>query len=94
MDSERLERMLAEALQAKRPVLVNPTEEELRRTAEQLRSSGNLTCTACRSPITEEIYFTRRISLGKGLEALAHLHPACAETFTAAMEQPPEGEPV
>jgi hypothetical protein len=74
--------MLAEAMQAKRPVLVNPTEDQLRQTAEELRCTGKLTCTACRKPITEETYLTRRITLGKGLEAVAHLHELCEAGFT------------
>lgn len=84
--SNRIERMLAEAIQTKRPVLVNPTEDEIRRKAEELRLEGKLYCTHCRKPIHEEDFRTRRISFGPRLEAVAHLHVECAQEFAAAME--------
>lgn len=85
--TERMERMLAEAIQAKRPVLVNPTEDEIRRKAEELRLEGKLICTACRRAIQDEDFRTRRIAFGPRLEAVAHLHAACEEAFAAAMEE-------
>jgi len=85
--SQRLERMLAEAIQTKRPVLVNPTEDELRRKAEELRLEGKLLCTYCRKPIQEPEFRTRRISFGPRLEGIAHLHVACEAPFSAAMEE-------
>lgn len=85
--SERLERMLAEAIQSKRPVLVNPTEDELRRKAEELRLEGKLICTFCRKPILEPEFRTRRVSFGPRLEGVAHLHVACEPSFAVAMEE-------
>jgi hypothetical protein len=87
--TERMERMLAEAIQANRPVLVNPTEDEIHSKAEELRLEGKLICTACRKPIHEEDFRTRRITFGPRLEAVAHLHVACEADFAAAMEQEP-----
>lgn len=91
--TERLERMLAEAIRSNRPMLVNPTEDELRRKAEELRQEGKLICTSCRKPITEGEFRTRRIAFGPRLEGVAHLHVACEAAFAAAMEQPPEQDP-
>jgi hypothetical protein len=84
--SERLERMLAEALKDRRPVLVNPTEDDIRRKAEELREEGRLICTACRKPIQDEDFRTRRVSFGPRLEAIAHLHPDCEPHFDTGLE--------
>lgn len=84
--SEQMERMLAEAIRDKRPVLINPTEDEIRRKAEELRLEGRLICTSCRKPIFEESFRTRRITFGPRLEALAHLHEACEPAFQQAMD--------
>lgn len=75
--TERLEQLLAEAIRSDRPVLVNPTEEEIRLAAERLRMEGRLICTRCRQPITEEKFVTRRIEFGPRLQAIAHLHTGC-----------------
>lgn len=85
--AEWVERMLAEAIQTKRPVLVNPTEDELRRKAEELQQEGRLICTACRKPIQEPEFRTRRVAFGPRLEVVAHLHQACEPEFAAAMEE-------
>lgn len=83
--TERMERILAEAIQTRRPVLINPTEDEIRRKAEELRLEGRLICTGCRKPIHEESFETRRITFGPRLEAVAHLHLGCVDAFAAAM---------
>lgn len=85
--SERIKQMLAEAIQTKRPVLVNPTEDEIRSAAESLRLEGRLLCTACRKPIAEEDFQTKRVNFGPRLQAVAHLHASCEASFTAAMEE-------
>jgi hypothetical protein len=82
---ERMERILAQALAAQRPVLVNPTEDEIRRKAEEMRQAGKLVCTFCRRPIAEEPFATRRISFGSRLQAVAHVHVACEGSFESAM---------
>jgi hypothetical protein len=74
-----MERLLAEAIQSRRPVLVNPTDEQIRAAAEDLRQAGRLICTVCREPITGERFATRRISCGPRLEALAHVHLECGK---------------
>ncbi len=83
--NERLGRILAQAIQTGRPVLVNPTEEEIRAAAENLRTEGKLICTVCREPIHEETFRTQRLSFGSQMDAVAHLHAACyteaSETF-------------
>lgn len=76
--SERLQRLLAEAITSDRPVLVNPSEDELRTAAERLRQEGRLICTACRKPITGE-FQTKRIEFSPRLQAVAHLHPSCED---------------
>ncbi len=85
--SEQMERILTEALQSKRPVLVNPTEDEIRRAAEGLRLEGRLICTACRKPIREEDFHSERISFGPRLQAIVHLHETCRRSFADALAQ-------
>lgn len=75
--SEEMERLLADALQADRPVLVDPSEDELRAAAERLRREGRLTCKRCGKPIEEEGFVTHRISFGPRLQVVVHLHPGC-----------------
>ncbi|MFZ5816642.1 MAG: hypothetical protein ACOY93_15335 [Bacillota bacterium] len=77
--AERLERLLTEAIRNDRPVLVNPTEDEIRAAADRLRSEGRLICTRCRKAIEEANFVTRRIEFGPRLQAIAHLHPGCSE---------------
>jgi Na+-translocating ferredoxin:NAD+ oxidoreductase RNF subunit RnfB len=79
--TERIEEILAAAIQTERPVLVNPTEDEIRLKAEELRMAGKLMCTGCRKPIQEPQFRTRRIAFGPRLEAVAHLHVACESAF-------------
>lgn len=86
-EEEKMEQMLAEAIQTKRPVLVNPTDDEIRRAAEGLRQEGRLICTACRKPIREENFRTQRISFSPRLQAVAHLHTDCEKEFSAAMDE-------
>ena len=85
--SEEMKQILAAALASQRPVLVNPTEDELRRKADELRLEGRLICTYCRKPIAEGDFHTRRIAFGPRIEAVAHLHLVCGPAFTAAMEE-------
>ncbi|HLN64685.1 MAG TPA: hypothetical protein VK464_24445 [Symbiobacteriaceae bacterium] len=92
--TDRMERILAEAIAAQRPVLVNPTEDEIRLKAEELRQAGKLTCTFCRRPILEESFRTRRISFGPRLQAVAHLHCDCEEPFAAGVEERAEAQGV
>jgi hypothetical protein len=82
--SDEMKRLLSEALQSQR-VLVNPTEDELRHKAEELREKGELKCTACRKPIYDELFETRRVTFGPRIEAIAHLHMGCAEAFRTSM---------
>lgn len=84
--TERIERLLAEAIETQRPVLVNPSEDEIRRAAEELRLAGRLICTSCRKPISDELFLTRRINFGRRLQAVAHLHATCATAFAAALD--------
>jgi len=86
-EQEQMEQMLAEAIKSKRPVLVNPTDDEIRRAAEDLRLEGRLICTACRKPIREESFRTQRIAFSPRLQAVAHLHEACEDGFNTAMEE-------
>lgn len=79
--SEELERLLKEALTRRKAVLVNPTDLEIRETAERLRQQGNLICTVCRTPIVAPEYRAERISLGDQVEAVVHLHPECGQTW-------------
>jgi hypothetical protein len=85
--TERMERILVEALQGPRPVLVNPTEDDLRKKAEELRHAGKLTCTYCRKPVHDPAFVTQRLQFGPRLQAVAHLHPDCAGPFTVAMAE-------
>lgn len=89
--TERLERLLAEALRNDRPVLVNPTEDELRTAAERLRLEGRLICTKCRKPITDEDFISRRIEFGPRLQAIAHMHPGCDEPLVLEPEEQSAG---
>lgn len=84
MLTERLERLLAEAIRNERPVLVNPTEDEIRAAAERLRTEERLICTRCRKPITAADFVTKRIEFGPRLQAIAHLHPTCDEPLVRA----------
>lgn len=92
MVADRMERMLVEAIRTQRPVLVNPTEDEIRRAADDLRTAGRLICTACRRPIQTESFVSQRIAFGERLEAVAHLHLECEEGFSLAMQQSDEAE--
>jgi len=85
--TERLERILAEAIRTERPVLVNPTEDEIRAAALRLLQEGRLICTRCRKPIRDDQFVTRRIEFGPRLQAIAHLHTGCEEPLV------PETEP-
>ncbi|MGE5676349.1 MAG: hypothetical protein ACM3XM_21100 [Mycobacterium leprae] len=89
---ERLKEILAAAVQSQRPVLVNPTEDEIQKTAERLRLERKLICTACHKPILEPDFHSRRVSLGPRLVAIAHLHPDCdtnpVEVADEEAEQP------
>jgi hypothetical protein len=89
-----MERILAAAIASQRPVLVNPTSDELRQKAEELRLQGRLICTFCRKPIQEPEFHTRRIAFGPRLEAVAHLHHGCQVDFAAAMEERAERQGV
>lgn len=89
--AERLERLLAEAIRADRPVLVNPTEDEIRAAAERLRQEGRLTCTKCRRPITDAGFVTRRIEFGPRLQAIAHVHTECDEPLVLEPEKQSDG---
>lgn len=75
--SEEMERLLVNAIEAERPVLIDPTEDELRAAAERLRMEGKLYCTRCRKPIQDSKFITRRISFGPRLQAVVNLHPEC-----------------
>lgn len=86
--SEELERLLKEALTRRKAVLVNPTDSEIRTTAENLREQGSLICTVCRQPIMTPDYRAERISLGEQVEAVVHLHPDCAENWTPKDPEP------
>jgi hypothetical protein len=72
-----MERLLADALKADRPVLVDPSEDELRAAAERLRREGRLTCKRCGKPIEEEGFVTHRVNFGPRLQVVVHLHPGC-----------------
>lgn len=85
--TERMKEILAEAIQTKRPVLINPTEDEIRLKAEELRLQGRLICTNCRRPITGEEFRTRRIAFGPRLEAIVHLHPECETEFADGLAE-------
>lgn len=79
--SEELERLLKEALTRRKAVLVNPTDSEIRETAEHLRQKGSLICTICRHPIEVPEYRAERISLGEQVEAVVHLHTECGQAW-------------
>jgi len=85
--TEHMERVLMEALQAKRPVLVNPTDDEIHTAAEDLRKQRKLICTACRKVIDEPEFESQRITFSPRLQAVAHLHVDCAENFRSDMAQ-------
>ena len=87
--TERLERLLAEAIQNDRPVLVNPTEDELRTAAERLRLEGRLICTRCRKVINDADFVTKRIEFGPRLQAIAHLHAGCDASLVPGQEERP-----
>jgi hypothetical protein len=84
---EQVERMLAEAAANRGRVLINPTPDEIRQKADELRLQGRLFCTFCRRPIADEAFATRRINFGSRLQAVAHLHQTCEAEFAAAMEE-------
>ncbi|MBP2016820.1 hypothetical protein J2Z79_000193 [Symbiobacterium terraclitae] len=75
--SDEMERLLADALKADRPVLVDPSEDELRAAAERLRREGRLTCKRCGKPIEEEGFVTHRVNFGPRLQVVVHLHAGC-----------------
>lgn len=91
--TERLERLLAEAIRTDRPVLVNPTEDEIRAAAERLRAEGRLICTKCRKPITDAEFVTKRIEFGPRLQAIAHMHSGCDEPLVLERDDEPAGPP-
>lgn len=74
-----------EALQAKRPVLVNPTDDEIHAAAEELQQQGKLICTACRTAISETVFESQRVTFSPRLQAVAHLHIGCADIFRSDM---------
>jgi len=89
--SDEMERLLADALRSDRPVLIDPSEDELRAAAERLRQEGKLTCTRCRKAILEEGFITRRINFGPRLQVVVHLHPGCDDgSLTDPQEEPVE----
>jgi hypothetical protein len=75
--TEQMRRLLAEAVASDRPVLVNPTDEEIRAAAEALRQQGRLICTNCRRPILESEFRSQRLQLGPQVQAVAHTHLCC-----------------
>ncbi|HWI66722.1 MAG TPA: hypothetical protein VNT75_33325 [Symbiobacteriaceae bacterium] len=85
--SDGMERLLAQTLASQGRVLVDPTHDELRRRAEELRELGRLNCTFCRKPISAGAFATRRLRFGTRLEVVANLHPECEEGFAAATEE-------
>lgn len=80
--SDRLQRILGEAIQSRRPVLIDPTDEQIREAAEALRQEGRLICTGCRQPITDDEFRSQRVSFGPRLQAVAHLHVGCEADLT------------
>jgi hypothetical protein len=87
--TERLERLLAEAIRSDRPVLVNPTEDEIRAAAERLRIEGRLICTKCRRQIKDADFVTKRIEFGPRLQAIAHMHTGCDEPLVPERGEEP-----
>jgi len=83
--TDDMERVLMEALQAKRPVLINPTDDEIHAAADGLRLQGKLICTACRQTINEIEFESERVSFSPKLQAVAHLHTECAGGFRTKM---------
>lgn len=75
--NEQERRLLAQAVASERPVLVNPTDEELRAAAEALRLEGRLVCSQCHQPIREPEFRSQRLELGPQLQAVAHTHLSC-----------------
>ncbi|HLO03517.1 MAG TPA: hypothetical protein VK191_10435 [Symbiobacteriaceae bacterium] len=75
--NEQERRLLAQAVASERPVLVNPTDEELRAAAEALRLEGRLVCSHCHEPIREPEFRSQRVELGPKLQAVAHTHLSC-----------------
>jgi len=86
-----MERLLADAMRADRPVLIDPTEDELRAAADRLRQEGRLVCTRCRKGIHDEHFITRRIAFGPRLQAVVHLHPECDDGIVTRRAASPEG---
>ena len=82
-----MERLLTQALASEGRVLIDPTHDDLRRRAEELRELGRLHCTFCRKPIAEAVFATRRLRFGSRLEVVANLHPDCEADFMAATAQ-------
>ncbi|MDF2629157.1 MAG: hypothetical protein K0R39_2988 [Symbiobacteriaceae bacterium] len=64
-------------------VMVDATEGDMRRRAEELMAAGQLTCTFCRRPIADEMFATRRLLFGPRLVLAANLHQACEAGFLA-----------
>jgi hypothetical protein len=75
--NEQVRRLLEEAVARERPVLVNPTDEEIRSAAETLRLQGKLICSSCHEPIRETEFRSQRLDLGPQLQAVAHTHLGC-----------------
>jgi hypothetical protein len=78
--NEQVRRLLEEAVAQERPVLVNPTDAEVRSAAESLRLQGKLICSQCHQPIREPEFRSQRLDLGPQLQAVAHTHLNCEGT--------------
>lgn len=89
--AEGLERLLVEAIKSDRPVLLNPSEDEIRAAAERLRTEGRLICTRCRKPIKDADFVTRRIEFGPRLQAIAHMHAGCDQPLVVKPSDQPAG---
>lgn len=77
---------MAQSLMDQGRVLIDATEDEMRRRAEALMAAGQLNCTFCRRPIVDEAFATRRLLFGPRLVLAANLHPACEESFLAEVQ--------
>lgn len=77
---------MAQSLMDQGRVLIDATEDEMRRRAEALMAAGQLTCTFCRRPIMDDSFTTRRLLFGPRLVLAANLHPACEGGFLADMQ--------
>lgn len=79
--SNGVERRTAQSLMDQGRVLIDATDDEMRRRAVALMAAGQLNCTFCRRPIVDETFATRRLLFGPRLVLAANLHPACEESF-------------